>query len=128
MKKIIFVIFIFVYFIPILKSQDTTDCKNDKCFYIDSLSEHIYKTLDGHCMGFGFVIYKDGVINKEVSSGYKCLNVDGAEESFDIYSKMHKASMSKTISAICVLRQLAHDKLNTYLYIKEYTNICNLVY
>jgi CubicO group peptidase (beta-lactamase class C family) len=120
MKKAVSLIFILFYFILSIKSQDLTDCDNGKCFYIDSLSEHIYKTLTGHCMGFGFVIYKDGNIKKEVLSGNKCLEVDGAEERFDTFSKMHIASMSKTITAICVLRQLAHDRLNTYELIKDF--------
>lgn len=120
MKKIIFIIFILCYFHTITKSQEPFDCTDVKCFYIDSLSDNIFKTLNGHSMGFGYVIYKDGEIKKEVAHGFKCTKADGASKPFDLVSKMQIASMSKTITAICVLRQLAHDKFNTYLPIFEF--------
>ena len=121
MKRLILFFVLFLFLCRVFtNAQALPDCENGKCFNIDSLSTHIIKTLKGNCTGFGFVIYKDGVLKKEIHFGHKRLKADGGAEPFDLISKMHIASMSKTITAICVLRQLAHDNLSTYTPISEY--------
>ena len=121
MNKIIGRVMFFLFLIAsFVQSQTSTDCENEKCFNMDSLTAHIIKTLKGNCTGFGFVIYKDGSLKKEIAFGRKRLKADGGAEKFDLNSKMHIASMSKTLTAICVLKQLAQDNLSTYTFISEY--------
>ncbi len=71
-------------------------------------------------MGYGFVIYQD---NKKVYTsvhGLKRTAKDGGELNFDNTSRMHIASMSKTLTAIATLQLLKRDGLTTDDKIKDY--------
>jgi len=96
------------------------ECNGFECFSIDSFAANIKKTLGGNCMGYAFVIDYKGNRERIFADGKRRTAKDGGDLSYDLFSKFHIASMSKTITAIATLQLLKKNNLSTYTLIKDY--------
>jgi len=119
-KFLFFVLALFVFKFDNDNSTQNTNSvvgpDSAKIFELSRFEENIRKTLDGKTMGYGFVLY-DGVRDYpafNVARGWKRVAADGGNLKFDLTSRIHIASMSKTLSAIATLQLLKKDNLTTY--------------
>ncbi len=89
-------------------------------FSIDRFAANIKNELDGKTMGYGFAIYQNGSKVLEFTHGLKRAVKDGGKLDFDNTSRLHIASMSKTLTAIATIQLLEKDGLTPDTKIKDY--------
>lgn len=105
-----------------VKQKVSETCTDpNTCFKIDSLSGQLKKRLDGNCIGYGYVICaKEGVVTIG-SGGFERLDQDAPKKVFSVFDPMNPASLSKTITAIALMRALnqagvsVNDSIYKYL-------------
>ncbi|MCB0520593.1 MAG: beta-lactamase family protein [Lewinellaceae bacterium] len=91
------------------KKEEPSCLPGDKCHFIQKFQEQLDSSLAGTCAGYSYSIYLDGKLENTVASGFSKLAIDGGPVSMDNTSRIHIASMSKTVSAVTVLK-LLQDK------------------
>ncbi len=89
-------------------------------FSSDKFAAQLKNELNGKTMGYGFAIYQDGSKVMEYSNGLKRVVKDGGELDFDNTSRLHIASMSKTLTAIATTQLLKKDGIEPDTKIKDY--------
>lgn len=120
-----FSLLVLIAFLTVLGSKcappDTCyDIDGGQCFNIDSFAMNIRNKMSDSCMGYGFVIYRRDTLQRFYNEGLKRTQANGGPLNFDNFSKVHLASLSKTITAIAALQLLKSKNLTTYAKIKDY--------
>jgi len=119
-QVLIFLIVILYFAFNGSSCKKEVECNGFECFSIDSFALNIKRTLGGNCMGYAFVIDYKGNRERLFADGKRRTAKDGGDLSYDLFSKFHIASMSKTITAIAALQLLKKNNINTYALIKDY--------
>jgi CubicO group peptidase (beta-lactamase class C family) len=89
--------------------QDKVNCVNGKCFSITKYKSNLDAALLNKCVGYTYAIYFNGKLERVGAGGKEVLPIDGKDVNMTISSRMHIASMSKTITAVTILK-LLQDK------------------
>lgn len=89
-------------------------------FSVDRFAAQLRNELNGKTMGYGFAIYHDGSKVLEFTHGLKRTIKDGGKLDFDNTSRLHIASMSKTLTAIATIELLKKDGLTPDTKIRDY--------
>lgn len=93
-------------------------------FSINMLSKNLKDILNENTTGWGYQIWKKHKIVESESGGIRLAAVDNAGDStniaFDVNQRMHIASISKTITAIAMSKNLTENKLDWSTQIKDY--------
>jgi len=74
-------------------------------FNVDQFEQNIRAALDGQTVGYAYAINQDGELVKSGASGYARTQIDGQMDQ-SASKRMNIASISKTISAVAVLKLL----------------------
>ncbi|GAB2559387.1 hypothetical protein GCM10027190_06480 [Spirosoma areae] len=80
----------------------------------DVFAQTLTDLLQGRDIGYGFVLYENNELKASGAGGLKSRSVEAeGEKAYSIDTKMHIASMSKTISAIAFTQLAAQKGLRT---------------
>ena len=128
MKNKIFIIIVicstaFGVFTAFKSPKETNIKKYDsQTFSLQNFSDNLQTALNGKTMGYGFVIYGGANEKPDIvyTHGLKRTKKDGGNLPFDYTSRMHIASMSKTLTAIASIQLLMENNLPVNTLIKDY--------
>ena len=86
---------------------------------IDKIAQNIHNELDGHVVGYSFVV-GDTIYQKSGSSGQARTSADGAQHAFTANTKITVASVSKMVTAIAAVRILKKNGVSVDAAIGPY--------
>ncbi len=89
------------------KCSDKVDCKDGKCFSLKKFKENLNNSLTGNCVGYSYSIFYNDKLEGFGTGGDSKLEIDGGKVMMSTQSRMHVASMSKTITAVTTIKLLA---------------------
>ncbi len=114
--KSVFVLAVFLFTTVSIRAQQLKylDTAGKKTFDVTTFSDQLTKTYADSAVGWAFTIWKNGKLVTEKAGGFKITPVDRRDEKgmpFLPSTRIHVASLSKTITAIAIVKLVEQKKL-----------------